>query len=61
MNKTETQMINPVYFGPPILNMNKIVVYECRYVFTNPKCGDNVKLCYTDTGTFTVHVKSERV
>ena len=34
-------------------------MYEFRYDYMKPKYGDNVKLCYTDTDSFIVHIKTE--
>ena len=34
-------------------------MYEFWYDYMNPKCGDNVKLCYMDTDSFIMHIKTE--
>ena len=34
-------------------------MYEFWYDYLKPKHGDNVKLCYTDTNNFVIHVKTE--
>ena len=34
-------------------------MYEFRYDYMKPKYGDNVKLGYTDTDSFIVHIKTE--
>ena len=34
-------------------------MYEFWYDYMKPKCKTNVKLCYTDTDSFIVHIKTE--
>ena len=34
-------------------------MYEFWYDYIGPKYGDRVKLCYTDTDSFVVHIKTE--
>ena len=34
-------------------------MYEFGYVYMKPKYGDNVKLCYMDTDSFIMHIKTE--
>ena len=34
-------------------------MYEFWYDYLQPKYGDNVRLCYTDTDSFVIHVKTE--
>ena len=36
-------------------------MYEYWYAQTIPKCGDKTKLCYMDTDSFIVQIKSEDV
>ena len=57
MNKTEVKMNKLVYLGLSIPDISKIAMSEYRYVFSKPKYGDNVKLCYADTNWFKYHVK----
>ena len=57
MNKTEVKMNKLVYLGLSIPDISKIAMSEYRYVFSKPKYGDNVKLCYVDTNCFKDHVK----
>ena len=40
------------------MDIRKTVIYEYWYDHA-PKHGDRAKLCYTDTDSFIVHVKSE--
>ena len=34
-------------------------MYEFWYDYMKPKYGDNVKLCYMDTDSFIMHIKTE--
>ena len=34
-------------------------MYEFWYDYLKPKYGDRVKLCYTDTDSFIIHIKTE--
>ena len=36
-------------------------MYEFWYDYMKPKYGDNVKLCYMDTDSFIMHIKTEDV
>ena len=54
-------MNKPVYLGLSILNLSKTVMYEFWYDYLKPKYGENVKLCYIDTDSFIVHVKTDYI
>ena len=41
------------------VKMNKTLMYEFWYDYMKPKYGDNVKLCYMDTDSFIMHIKTE--
>ena len=59
MRKTKVKMNKPIYLGMAILDISKIVMYEFWYDYMKPKYGDNVKLCYTDTDSFIIDIKTE--
>ena len=47
-NKTRILMNKLVYLGLSILELNKILMYEFWYDYTEPKYGEKVKLRYMD-------------
>ena len=59
MKKTERLMMKLVYLGLSIVELSKILMYKFWYDYVKPKYGENAKLCYMDTGTFIVHVKTD--
>ena len=54
-------MNKPVYFGLSILDLSKTVMHEFWYDYVKPKYGKNAKLCYMDTDSFIVHVKTDDI
>ena len=42
-----------------ILDISKTLLYKCSYYYFKPKYGDKVKLCYTDTDSFIIHIITE--
>ena len=59
IKKTKVKMNNPVYLGLSILEISKTLMYESWYHYMKPEYGDNVKLCYMDTDSFIMHIKTE--
>ena len=59
MKKTKVKMNKPIYLGLSILEISKTLIYEFWYDYMKPKYGDNVKLCYMDTDSFIMHIKTE--
>ena len=59
MKKTKVKMNKPVYLGLSTLEISKTPMYEFWYDYMKPKFGDNVKLCYMDTDSFLVHIKTK--
>ena len=59
MKKTVIKPNKPIYLGLAILSLSKIRMYEYCYDDMKPKYGDNIKLCYMDTDSFIMHVKTE--
>ena len=59
MRKTKVKMNKPVNLDLSILDISKTLTYEFWYDHMKPKYGDNVKLCYTDSDSFIMHIKTE--
>ena len=58
MKKTKVKMNKPIYLGLSILEISKILMYECWYDYMKPKYNDNVRLCYMDTDSFIMNIKT---
>ena len=52
-------MNKPIYLGLSILEISKILMYEFWYNYIKPKYQNNAKLCYMDTDTFTINIKTK--
>ena len=58
MNKTKVKMNKPMYLGLSILDISKILMYKFWYDYTKPKYGNRAKLCYMDTDSFIMSIKT---
>ena len=58
MKKTKVKMNKPIHLGLSILEISKILMYEFWYDYMKPKYNDNVRLCYMDTDSFVMHIKT---
>ena len=58
MKKNKIKMNKPIYLGLSILEISKILMYEFWYDDMKSKYNDNVKLCYMDTDSFVMHIKT---
>ena len=58
IKKTKVKMNKPIYLGLSILEIRKILMYEFWYDYMKPKYANNVKLCYTDTDSFIINIKT---
>ena len=58
MKKTRVKMTKPLYLGMSILDISKILMYEFWHNYIRPKYGDKTKLCYTDTDSFIIFIKT---
>ena len=50
-----------VYLGLRIFEISKIVMYEFLYDYVNPKYGEKAKLCFIDTDSFLVYIKTDHI
>ena len=58
MKKAKVKMNKPIYLGLWILEISKILMYEFWYDYMKPKYNNDVKLCYMDTDSFVMHIKT---
>ena len=56
MKKTKVKINKPIYLGLSILQISKTLMYELWYDYMKPE--DNVKLCYMDTDSFIMNIKT---
>ena len=61
MRKIKVKMNKPVYLGLSILEVSKTLMYEFLYDYIQPKYRSNAKLCYMDTDSFIIHIKTGAV
>ena len=59
MKKVKVKMKKPVYFGLSILEISKIITYEFWYDYVKKKYGDMSKLCYMDTDSLIMNIKTK--
>ena len=59
MKKTEVKMNKPIYLGQGILDISKTLMYEFQYNYIKPKYKDKTRLCYMDTDSFIINIKTE--
>ena len=59
MKKVKVKMNKPIHLGLSILVISEIIIYEFWYDYMKRKYGDMVKLCYTDTDTFVMTIKTK--
>ena len=61
MKKIKVKMNQPVYLGFSILENSKTLMYKFWYDYITPKYQNNAKLCYMDTNSFIIYIKTEDV
>ena len=61
MKKMKVKMNKPTYFGMSQLDISKTFMYYFWYDYIKPKYQDNAKLCYMDTDSFIIHIKTEDI
>ena len=57
--KTRVKMSKSLYLGMSVLDISKILMYEFWHDYINPKYEDRAKLCYTDTDSFIIYIKTK--
>ena len=59
MKKTEVKMNKPIYLGQALLDLSKTLLFKFWYDYLKPIYGDKIRLCYTDTHSFIIHIKTD--
>ena len=59
MKKTKVKTNKPIYLGASILDISKTLMCKFWYDYLKPKYNDVVKLCYMDTDSFIINIKTE--
>ena len=59
MKNVKVKMNKPIYLGLSILEISKIIMYEFWYDYMKKKYGDMVKLCYIDTDSLIMNIKTK--
>ena len=57
--KITVKMNKPIYLGMSILDISKTLMNDFWYDYIKPKYQDNAKLCYMDTDSFIIRIKTE--
>ena len=57
--KKKVKKNTQIYLGMSILDISKTLMYEFWYDYIKPKYQDRAKLCYMDTDSFVIHIKTE--
>ena len=58
MKKTRVKMNTPIYLGMSIIDISKTRMYEFWYDYIKPNYQDTTKLCYMDTDSLIIHIKT---
>ena len=58
MIKTKVKMNKTIYLGLSILEISKTLMYEFWYDYMKPKYANDAKLCYMDTDSFIINIKT---
>ena len=59
MKQIKVKMNKAVYVGLSILEISKTLMYQFWYDHIKPKYQQNAKLCYMDTESFIIDIKTE--
>ena len=58
MKKVKVKMYQPIYLGLSILEISKTTMYKFWYDYVKSKYGNKVNLCYTDTDSLVMNIKT---
>ena len=58
-NGNEVKINKPIYLGQAVLDLSKTLMFEFWYDYLRPMYDDKIRLCYTDTDNFIMHIKTD--
>ena len=61
MKKMKVKMNKSVYIGLSILEISKTLMQEVWYDYVKPKYQNNAKLCFMDTDSFIIYIKTRNI
>ena len=61
MKETKLKTNNPIYLGMSILDISETLMHKFWYDYIKPKYQHKAKLCYTDTDSFVIHIKTKYI
>ena len=61
MKKIKVKINKPVYLGLSILGISKTLMYEFWYDYIKVKYQYNAELCYMNTDSFIIHIKTKDI
>ena len=59
MKKIRVKITKPLYLGMPVLDVSEIFMYEFWYGSMKTKYGYRARLCYVDTDSFVIYIKTK--
>ena len=59
MKKAKVKMNKPIYLGMSILDISKTLMCEFWYNYIKPKYQDKEELCYMDTDSNVIYIKTK--
>ena len=57
--KAVVKLNKPIYVGMAILDLSKLHMYRFYYDVLKPMYGERIKLVYTDTDSFVIHIETD--
>ena len=61
MTKTNILLNKPIYIGPAVLDLSKVLMAEFHYDFIRAKYGNRAELLFTDTDSLCYHIHTDDV
>ena len=61
LNPVSIFLDRPVYAGMAVLDLSKLLMYDFYYNVLYPSYGSVMLLCFTDTDSLCLHIKTEDI